>query len=130
MRTYLVAAIVTVALVASAVLAVSTMRAFARTETVTGQVIDLYCYMRDNKATGMDHREGRECAWACIKYEGQPVGLLTADGKVYQLAGAIVADNNAKVAPHLTHTVTVTGDVADRDGVMTITTGELTMVKK
>jgi len=103
---------------------------FAKSETVTGQVIDLYCYSRDKAATGMDHRDGRECALACIKWEGQPVGLLTADGKVYQLAGALVAHNNAKVAPHLTHTVTVTGDVADRDGIMTITATELTMVSK
>jgi hypothetical protein len=104
--------------------------ACAKTETVTGQVIDLYCYSRDNKATGMDHRDGRECALACVKWEGQPVGLLTADGKVYQLAGALVANNNAKVAPHLTHTVTVTGDVVDRDGIMTINAANLTMVKK
>jgi hypothetical protein len=97
---------------------------------VTGQVIDLYCYMRDNKATGMDHREGRECAWACIRWEGQPVGLLTAEGKVYQLAGPLVAGNNTKVAPHLTHTVTVTGAVADRDGLTMITAADLTMVKK
>jgi hypothetical protein len=49
---------------------------------------------------------------------------------VYQLAGDLVAHNNAKVVPHLTHTVTVTGDVVDRDGIMTITASDLTMVKK
>jgi hypothetical protein len=124
MRKYLGAAIAGLALIASSA------PALPATETVTGQVIDLYCYSRDNKATGMDHRDGRECAWACIKWEGQPVGLLTADGKVYQLAGALVANNNAKVAPHLTHTVTVTGDVVNRDGVMTITAADLMMVKK
>jgi hypothetical protein len=124
MRNYLGAAMAGLAMMASAA------SAFAKTQTVTGQVIDLYCYSRDNKATGMDHRDGRECALACIKWEGQPVGLLTADGKVYQLAGAIVAGNNAKVAPHLTHTVTVTGDVVNRDGIMTITATDLTMVKK
>ena len=103
---------------------------FAKSETVTGQVIDLYCYSRDNKATGMDHRDGRECAWACIKWEGQPVGLLTADGKVYQLAGGLVANNNAKIAPHLTHTVTVTGDVTEKDGMAMLAAADLTMVKK
>ena len=103
---------------------------FARTETVTGQVIDLYCYSRNNKDVGMDHRDGRECAWACIKWEGQPVGLLTADGKVYQLTGALVAGNNDKVAPHLTHTVTVTGDVTERDGMMMLASNAITMVKK
>jgi len=124
MRKYLAAAMAGLVVLASAA------TALAKTETVTGQVIDLYCYSRDKAATGMDHRDGRECALACIKWEGQPVGLLTADGKVYQLTGPLVAHNNAKVAPHLTHTVTVTGDVADRDGIMTITAADLTMVKK
>src|SRR2546425_12628506 len=118
------------AAMAGLIIMTSAAPVFAKPETVTGQVIDLYCYSRDNKATGMDHRDGRECALACVKWEGQPVGLLTADGKVYQLAGALVANNNAKVAPHLTHTVTVTGDVVDRNGIMTITATDLTMVKK
>lgn len=116
-------------LVVLVVLAVAA-RMTAKTDTVTGKVIDLYCYSRDAKATGMDHRDGRECALACVKWEGQPVGLLTADGKVYQLAGDLVAHNNASVAPHLTHTVTVTGDVVDRDGIMTIFAKDLTMVSK
>jgi hypothetical protein len=124
MRKLLGAAVAGLTIVAQAVPAV------AKTETVTGRVIDLYCYSRDREATGMDHRDGRECAWACIKWEGQPVGLLTADGKVYQLAGDVVANNNAKVAPHLTHTVSVTGDVVERDGMLTITASDLTMVKK
>jgi hypothetical protein len=124
MRKYLGAAFAGLAIMAAVA------PACAKTETVTGQVIDLYCYSRDKAATGMDHRDGRECALACIKWEGQPVGLLTADGKVYQLAGPLVGHNNAKVAPHLTHTVTVTGDVVDRDGIMTITATDLTMVKK
>src|SRR5260370_42322388 len=88
--------------------------------TVTGQVIDLYCYSRDNKATGMDHRDGRECALACIKWEGQPVGLLTADGKVYQLAGAVVAGNNAKVAPHHTHPGAGTSEGVSRVRIATV----------
>jgi len=121
---------VATALVALAVLAVLawSVRTTAKTESVTGKVIDLYCYSRDAKATGMDHRDGRECALACVKWEGQPVGLLTTDGKVYQLAGDLVAHNNAKVAPHLTHTITVTGDIVDRDGIMTIFAKDLTMV--
>src|SRR5438045_1234687 len=83
----------------------------AKTETVTGKVVDLFCYDpasgansgMDHKAAGAADQEGRECAWACAKWEGQPVGLLTADGKVYQLAGGVVAGNNAKIAPHVSH---------------------------
>jgi hypothetical protein len=124
MRKYLAAAVIVLAATTSPA------RTAAMAQTITGKVIDLYCYSRDNKATGMDHRDGRECALACVKWEGQPVGLLTAEGKVYQLAGEIVAHNNAKVVPHLTHTVTVRGDVVDRDGLMTIFASDLTMVGK
>ena len=102
---------------------------FAKTETVTGQVIDLYCYSMNKADAGMDHRAGRDCAWACAKYEGQPVGLLTSDGKVYQLAGGLVANNNAKIALHITHTVTVTGNVTDLDGMPMIAANDVTMVK-
>jgi hypothetical protein len=72
---------------------------------------------------------GRECAWACVKWWGQPVGLLTADGKLYQLAGGLVADNNAKIAPHVTHTVTIRGEVSEKDGMLMLTASDLTMVK-
>jgi hypothetical protein len=119
-------------------LVMSVTLAGANTQTVTGKVIDLFCYDPATGAnTGMDHtatgaagQSGRECAYSCAKWEGQPVGLLTADGKVYQLAGGLVADNNAKIAPHMTHTVTITGDVAEKDGIMMLTAGDLTMVSK
>jgi hypothetical protein len=101
----------------------------AKTETVTGQVVDLYCYNVETKANaGMDHTQGRACAYACAKWEGQPVGLVTADGKVYQLAGALVANSNAKIVPHLTHTVTVTGDVSDKNGIMVLSATDVSMV--
>jgi hypothetical protein len=102
----------------------------AKTETLTGQVIDLVCYMQNKSNTGMDHTNGRECAAACAKWEGQPVGLLTADGKLYQFAGDLVANNNAKIVPHLTHKVTVTGDVSERAGMMIIAGSDVTMVSK
>jgi hypothetical protein len=119
------------ALVAALCVVLLTAPALAKPETVTGQVIDLYCFDPKTKANaGMDHRQGRECAAACAKWEGQPVGLLTADGKVYQLAGGLVAGNNAKIAPHVTHTVTIMGDVAEKDGVMILTASDLKMVSK
>ena len=110
----------------------------AKTETVTGKVVDLFCYDpasganagMDHTATGAADQEGRECAWACAKWEGQPVGLLTADGKLYQLAGGVVAENNAKIAPHMTHTVTITGDVTEKDGIMLLTASEFKMVSR
>jgi hypothetical protein len=65
---------------------------------------------------------------ACVKWEGNPVGVVTADGKVYQLTGDITANNNTKVAPLLAKTVTVTGDVSEKDG-MTMLSANATDVK-
>jgi len=38
-----------------------------------------------------------------------------------------VADNNAKVAPHVAHTVTITGDVYEKDGTLMIASNDLKM---
>jgi hypothetical protein len=98
------------------------------TQTVTGQVVDLYCYNPETKENaGMHHGNDKECAWACAKWEAQPVGIVTDNGTVYQLAGGLIADNNAKIAPHVTHKVTITGDVAERHGVMVLTADDLQM---
>jgi len=57
--------------------------------------------------------------------------LLTADGKVYQIAGGLAADKNAKLIAHVSHTVEVTGDVMDHGGgKMMITADSLKMISK
>ncbi len=99
------------------------------TRTVTGQVVCLVCYARNNANTGSDHDSGRVCAEACIKWEGNPVGIVAADGKVYQLAGGLVANNNAKAAQHVAHKVTVTGEVYEKDGMTMIRADDLTMAQ-
>jgi len=100
--------------------------AFAKTETVTGEVISLSCYFQNKANIG---RAGMICAIATVKWEGNPAGLLTADGKVFQLAGGLVARNNAKVVPLLGHTVTITGDVYEKDGITMIAADDAKMVK-
>lgn len=104
--------------------------ALVTTQTVTGQVVDLVCYARNNANTGLDHEDARVCAIACVKWEGNPVGIVATDGKVYQFAGGLVANNNAKIAPHLAHTVTVTGEVTEKDGMMMLAANDVTIVKK
>ena len=101
----------------------------ANPQTVTGKVVDLSCFNVETKAnSGMDHvPQGRECAYACVKWWGQPVGIVTADGKVYQLAGGLVADNNARIAPHVTHTVTIRGDVTPLDGILVLSADTVSM---
>ena len=88
--------------------------------TVTGHVVCLVCYSRNPANTGADHDSGRMCAHACIKWEGNPAGVVTNDGKVYQLAGGIVANNNARILPHIAHTVSVTGEIYEKDGMTMI----------
>ena len=102
--------------------------AFAKTETVKGELVDQACYMKDKKNVGASHKE---CADTCAK-KGQPVAIVTADGKVYQVTGGIAADKNAKLAPHMTHTVEITGDVTEKDGKMTIAAeaGALKMISR
>ena len=50
-------------------------------QTVKGEVLDLSCYIKSG-AKGPDHAQ---CAKSCVK-SGQPMGLLTDDGKVLLLA--------------------------------------------
>ncbi len=95
------------------------------TRTVTGRVVCLVCYSRNKANTGADHDSGRMCAHACIKWEGNPAGIVAADGKVYQLAGSVVANNNAGILPHIAHTVSATGEVYDKDGMTMIRADEL-----
>jgi hypothetical protein len=101
--------------------------AFAATQTVTGEVISLSCYFQNKANIGT---AGMVCALATVKYEGNPVGLLTADGKVYQLAGGLVATNNAKMVPFLSHTVTITGDVSEtKEHMMVMTANDAKLIK-
>ena len=101
----------------------------AGTRTVTGRVVCLVCYSRNKANTGANHDSGRMCAHACIKWEGNPAGIVAADGKVYQLAGGVIANNNAGVLPHIAHTVAATGEVYDQDGMTMIRADELKAVQ-
>ena len=104
---------VIIALIGVLCVGVLVVRGLAKTETVTGQVISLSCYYQNHANVG---QAGMVCAWATVKYESNPVGLLASDGKVYQLSGALVANNNAKMVPFLGRNVTITGDVTEARG--------------
>jgi hypothetical protein len=54
----------------------------ALAESVTGEIVDLACYLpHPQSGAGAAHRK---CAETCIK-KGLPIGLLTADKQVYLL---------------------------------------------
>jgi predicted lipoprotein with Yx(FWY)xxD motif len=99
---------------------------FAKTETVKGELVDQNCYTKDHKNMGESHKE---CAETCAK-RGQPVALVTADGKVYTVTGDFAANSNAKLVAHMAHQVEVTGDVSEKDGKMTIAVTDVKMAKK
>lgn len=94
--------------------ALSVCPAFAEEKsdvTVTGEVIDLTCYI-DHGASGEKHAG---CAQKCIS-SGLPVGLKGTDGKTYLLVG----DHkplNSEFADQAAKTVTVRGKLASRDGI-------------
>ena len=107
--------------------------AFAKTETITGQIVDSACYKMDKTNTGADHKmpkgPAKDCAVECAK-NGNTMALLTSDGKLYELAGGLAANKNEKIVPHVGHTVEVTGDVMDHDGSMMIMADTLKMISR
>jgi hypothetical protein len=107
--------------------------AFAASATVKGQIVDQSCYKMDKSNTGVDHKmpkgDTKDCAIACAK-AGRPMALLTSDGKVYEIAGGLAADKNAKLIAHISHTVELTGDVTTADGKMSIAADSLKMISK
>lgn len=100
--------------------------AFAKTETVKGEIVDQTCYMKDKKNVGASHKE---CADTCAK-KGAPLALLTSDGKLYQIGGGLAADGNAKLLAHVAHTVEISGDVTEKDGKMMIAADSLKMAAR
>ena len=107
--------------------------ASAATETVKGKIVDQTCYTKDMKANvGKDHKmpqDVTDCATACAK-KGAPMAVLTDDGKLYQITGGLAADMNAKIIPHISHTVEITGDVTEKDGKKMIAANELKMLSR
>ena len=118
-------------LTATTLVVAFTAPALAKTMTVKGQVVDEGCSLKEMGQKGGDHEKAEEmaqCAVDCAK-RGEPVALLTADGKVYRIAGGLAANNNAKLVPHMNHTVEITGDVTEKDGKVQIAANDLKMVK-
>jgi hypothetical protein len=110
---------------ALAALLTSGAPAKAATMTVTGKLVDEGCGLNPEAAKGMP----ADCQLTCAK-KGEPVALLTADGKVYRVGGGLAANNNAKLIAHIGHTVEITGDVTVAGDKSIIAADALTMPKK
>ena len=93
------------------------MDAKATPVTLTGEVLDMNCFMMHAaSATGPDHAK---CAQSCMA-KGMAVGFKAADGTVYLLLGSEHQSPNAKVSPFAGKKATITGTVLDHDGIKAI----------
>ena len=97
----------------SSATAQETEKAGGQEVTVTGEVIDMSCYI-DHGATGEKHAA---CAKKCIT-SGFPVGIKGNDGKTYLVIGDHKPLNS--LADEAAKTVTVKGKLASRDGISMI----------
>lgn len=85
--------------------------------TMTGEVLDLYCYMEHpESATGAEHAK---CAASCIG-KGLPIGFLTADGTIYLIIGKDHESASAAVAEWTGKQATLTGYVKEQKGMKAI----------
>ncbi len=73
-------------------------------KTIEGELVSAKCYLRAGQ-TGNDHMGMKDCGTACVK-SGNPVGLLTADGKYYTLV--IPAP---EIVDHIGHTLRASGTI-------------------
>jgi hypothetical protein len=89
------------------------------TVTITGEVLDMGCYL-SHGAAGEKHAD---CAKTCIA-SGLPVGLKGQDGKTYLVIGEH-KPINAKLAEHAGKTVTLKGKATERDGIRLLANAEL-----
>jgi hypothetical protein len=91
-------------------------------KTVTGEVVDMMCYV-DHNAIGETH--GQSCGAKCIK-NGGPVGIVS-DGKAYLVVGEHKPMND-ELAGYCGKTVTLKGKLAERGGIAMLENAEV--VKK
>ncbi|MGH2567740.1 MAG: hypothetical protein ACRDGA_05330 [Bacteroidota bacterium] len=94
--------------------------------TVTGEVVDVACYVM-GEARGEGHVK---CATACAKAGGS-LGILTADGKLYV---SLLPDDhknspNAILMDHIGHTVDAKGFVRAKGGTQGLMIKSVAMAK-
>ena len=84
--------------------------------TLKGELVDMGCYM-GHEAKGEKHMG---CATKCIA-NGMPMGLLTADGKLYLITlDHDDADPYNQCKDWASKQVTLTGPVSERSGMRSI----------
>ena len=89
--------------------------------TIRGEVVDLACYLTEG-AQGVAHSD---CAQKCIT-SGLPVGIKTADNKIYLAISGEHGPANATLAPLAGKQVEAEGTVSEKDGVSLIAIKKVT----
>jgi hypothetical protein len=94
---------------------------------VTGELVDLACYKKDGaKNRGAAHQE---CAMTCAR-KGMTVALVTEQGEVYLVGGALAQNSNARLVNHMSHKVSLQGSLAIENGTKTILASAMKMISK
>src|SRR6185312_4160316 len=89
----------------------------AGSKEITGEIVDMMCYV-DHNAMGAKHAE---CGEKCIK-NGGPVGIVS-DGKAYLVVGAHKPMND-ELAPLAAKTVTLRGKLVSNGGISMLENAE------
>lgn len=90
------------------------------TKTVTGEILDMKCYMTSG-AHGKDHKE---CAAMCVK-GGTPMGILAEDEKVYLLIQGKDAAPFEEAKKYAGEMVILTGTLSEKNGVQALIVSEV-----
>jgi hypothetical protein len=98
--------------------------ASAGAATLTGEVVDLQCEMKDAANHGASHAD---CALSCAK-RGARLGLLTEDG-VYTITGEYTRENNRRLIEFVARTVRASGEVTERDGQKLLALSDIEIAK-
>ncbi len=89
-------------------------------KTVTGEILDMKCYMTSG-AHGEDHKD---CAASCVK-GGAPMGILADDGKVYLLIEGKDSGAFEETKKHAGEMVILTGTLSEKNGVQALIVTEV-----
>ena len=90
------------------------------TKTVTGEILDMKCYM-----TSGEHGDShKDCAQMCLK-GGSPMGILAEDSKVYLLVEGKNSAPYEEARKHGGETMMVTGTLSEKNGVQALIVTEV-----
>jgi hypothetical protein len=89
--------------------------------TIKGELVDLGCYL-GHEARGEKHKS---CAMKCVA-NGMPMGILTADNKLYLLTVSHDSSDPFNKAKELVaSTVELTGVISERAGMKSIAVSDV-----